>query len=31
MSWTTRPLDATTWDAFVELVEGNDEVFGDCW
>lgn len=29
--FTTRPLDATTWDAFAELVERNNGVFGGCW
>jgi ribosomal protein S18 acetylase RimI-like enzyme len=28
---TTRPLDASTWDAFAELVERNNGVFGGCW
>ena len=31
MSYTTRPLDASTWDAFAELVERNDGIFGGCW
>lgn len=26
-----RPLDASTWDAFAELVERNNGVFGGCW
>ncbi|MGA2873448.1 MAG: hypothetical protein ABSF27_07710 [Candidatus Dormibacteria bacterium] len=26
-----RPLDASTWDAFAELVERNDGIFGGCW
>ena len=30
-SYTTRPLDASTWDAFAELVERNNGVFGGCW
>ncbi|MCA1712931.1 MAG: GNAT family N-acetyltransferase, partial [Actinobacteria bacterium] len=30
-SWTTRPLDASTWDAFAELVERNNGVYGGCW
>ena len=29
--YTTRPLDASTWDAFAELVERNNGVFGGCW
>ena len=28
---TTRPLDASTWDAFAELVERNNGIFGGCW
>ena len=31
MSYTNRPLDASTWDAFAELVERNNGVFGGCW
>jgi len=31
MSCTTRPLDATTWDAFADLVERNNGIFGGCW
>ncbi|MGA8114362.1 MAG: GNAT family N-acetyltransferase [Actinocatenispora sp.] len=31
MRHTTRPLDASTWDAFAELVERNNGVFGGCW
>ena len=27
----TRPLDPSTWDAFAELVERNNGVFGGCW
>ena len=27
----TRPLDASTWGAFAELVERNNEVYGGCW
>lgn len=30
-SYTVRPLDASTWDAFAELVERNGGVFGGCW
>ena len=26
-----RPLNASTWDAFAELVERNNGVFGGCW
>jgi len=28
---TTRPLDRATWDAFVELVERNNGIYGGCW
>src|SRR4051794_35136703 len=31
MSYTVRPLDALTWDAFAELVERNNGIFGGCW
>lgn len=31
MRYTIRPLDASTWDAFAELVERNNGVFGGCW
>jgi GNAT superfamily N-acetyltransferase len=31
MSYAIRPLDASTWDAFAELVERNNGVFGGCW
>ena len=30
-SYKTRPLDASTWDAFAELVERNNGVYGGCW
>jgi len=26
-----RPLDASSWEAFAELVERNNGVFGGCW
>jgi GNAT superfamily N-acetyltransferase len=29
--FTSRPLDASTWDAFAELAERNNGVFGGCW
>jgi ribosomal protein S18 acetylase RimI-like enzyme len=29
--YTARPLDATTWDSFAELVERNNGVYGGCW
>jgi ribosomal protein S18 acetylase RimI-like enzyme len=31
MSYLVRPLDAVTWDAFAELVERNNGIFGGCW
>ncbi|MEI2776109.1 MAG: GNAT family N-acetyltransferase [Tetrasphaera sp.] len=31
MTWTITPLDSSTWDAFAELVERNNGVFGGCW
>lgn len=30
-TFTVKPLDASTWDAFAELVERNGGVFGGCW
>ena len=30
-SYRTRPLDTSTWDAFAELVERNNGVYGGCW
>ena len=30
MSYTVRPLDASTWDSFAELVERNNGIFGGC-
>lgn len=30
-SFTIRRLDASTWDAFAELVERNNGIFGGCW
>jgi GNAT superfamily N-acetyltransferase len=29
--YTVRALDASTWDAFAELVDRNGGVFGGCW
>jgi GNAT superfamily N-acetyltransferase len=29
--YTVRALDASTWDAFAELVERNNGIFGGCW
>jgi GNAT superfamily N-acetyltransferase len=31
MPYTSRALDASTWDAFAELVERNNGDFGGCW
>jgi GNAT superfamily N-acetyltransferase len=31
MPYTVRPLDASTWDAFAELVERNNGIYGGCW
>jgi GNAT superfamily N-acetyltransferase len=31
VSYTTRALDASTWDAFAELVERNNGIYGGCW
>ena len=31
MPYTIRSLDASTWDAFAELVERNNGIFGGCW
>lgn len=31
MPYTVRLLDASTWDAFAELVERNNGIFGGCW
>lgn len=31
MRYTVRPLDGSTWDAFAELAERNNGVFGGCW
>ncbi len=30
-SYTSRPLDDSAWDAFAELVERNNGIFGGCW
>ncbi|MGH9298489.1 MAG: GNAT family N-acetyltransferase [Acidimicrobiales bacterium] len=29
--YTIRPLDTSTWDAFAELVERNNGIYGGCW
>ncbi len=31
MTYTVLPLTATTWEAFAELVERNNGIFGGCW
>lgn len=31
LPYSVRALDASTWDAFAELVERNGGVFGGCW
>jgi GNAT superfamily N-acetyltransferase len=31
MPYAIRQLDASTWDAFAELVERNNGVYGGCW
>lgn len=31
MSFTIATLDASTWEAFAELVERNNGVYGGCW
>jgi GNAT superfamily N-acetyltransferase len=30
-AYTVRPLDASTWQPFAELVERNNGVYGGCW
>lgn len=30
-AYLVRPLDVSTWDAFAEVVERNNGVFGGCW
>lgn len=30
-TFTVRELDASTWDAFADLVERNGGIFGGCW
>ncbi len=29
--YTLRPLHASTWDVFAELVERNNGIYGGCW
>jgi len=31
MPYETRSLDACTWEAFAELVERNNGIYGGCW
>ncbi len=31
MSYTTRELNASSWELFAELVERNNGVYGGCW
>jgi GNAT superfamily N-acetyltransferase len=31
MTYTIRPLEASTWDEFADLVERNNGIFGGCW
>jgi GNAT superfamily N-acetyltransferase len=31
VTFTTRSLDGSTWDAFAELVERNNGIYGGCW
>jgi GNAT superfamily N-acetyltransferase len=31
MPYAIRPLDTSTWDAFAELAERNNGVYGGCW
>jgi hypothetical protein len=31
MPYAIRQLDASIWDAFAELVERNNGVYGGCW
>ena len=31
MSYSVRPLSASSWDAFAELVERNNGIYGGCW
>ncbi len=30
-TYTIRPLDESTWEAFAALVEANNGIFGGCW
>jgi ribosomal protein S18 acetylase RimI-like enzyme len=31
MSYSVRPLNASTWNAFAELVQRNNGIYGGCW
>jgi GNAT superfamily N-acetyltransferase len=31
VTYTTRPLEASTWEPFAELVERNNGIYGGCW
>jgi GNAT superfamily N-acetyltransferase len=31
MTYTIQPLGTSTWDAFAELVERNNGIYGGCW
>ena len=31
MAYQIRSLDSSTWEAFAELVESNNGIFGGCW
>ncbi len=31
MTYTIESLDASTWDAFAEVVERNNGIYGGCW
>src|SRR5690349_17126539 len=31
MTYAVRPLDASTWPLFADLVERNNGVYGGCW
>jgi hypothetical protein len=30
-SYTSRPLDASSWNAFADVVERNNGIYGGCW
>jgi ribosomal protein S18 acetylase RimI-like enzyme len=30
-AYSIRPLDASTWDVFADLVERNNGIYGGCW